>query len=92
MSKLQYIARITGHEAPFKWELRNPTRTHVVGQTGEADSYEDALFQASAVAHRMEYERIHSNTVREECVFEVDSEVETPVWLYDDIPTTHERD
>lgn len=73
---LKYLVKIIGHVEPFKWEVDNPTHTGMgTGKvSGTADSYEDALFQASEAAHQMEHDRKHKTTVRTETIFEVDTD------------------
>lgn len=75
---IKYTVEITGHEAPFKWKVNNPTHQGMGtdARSGEGASYEDALFQASEAAHDMERQRKHAATRRTETLFEVDTEQE----------------
>ena len=78
---LKYMVKITGHVAPFKWEVDNPTHVGMGSgkRSGTAETYEDALFEASQAAHQIEHDRKHKNTVRSELLFEVDTDADVEV-------------
>jgi hypothetical protein len=103
-SKIEYIASVTGHAAPFRWSLKarrngvinmaqikgvkqseggteggTTFREQLVNAEGTASTFDEALAEARAAAHEVEWERQHTTTVYEENVLEVE--------LYDDIPT-----
>jgi hypothetical protein len=79
---IRYEVKITGHAAPFKWEVARVqevaggtgTGRTLLRPVGEADTYEDALFDAAAFAQQSEWDRWHGATVRTETLFEVDDE------------------
>ena len=95
--KLRYECTITGDVAPFVWKVVKPKsaankNTSEVSKQGSADTYEDALFQATEAAYEWEHERRHQMTVRYECVLEVDEEITVKgTGLLDDLELTDER-
>ena len=78
MTRIVYEVEVTGHDAPFKWQVikREPDGKIIrTGRTGEAKTYEEALFHASGEAHDLEYDRKYAATIRTTQLFEVDVDV-----------------
>ena len=71
---IRYEVEITGHAPPYKWQLlrQEPGKTIKLGDTGETQTPEEALWDAQDAACRREYDRKHSVTKRTEVLFEVD--------------------
>lgn len=76
--KLQYRAEIEGDRPPFKWRVFKPGTgfTSAAGKKGEANTYAEALFEATQAARVLEAERRHRATVRKEIVLEVDETIQ----------------
>lgn len=81
---VRYRVKITGHDAPYKWivECRMPgasNPTNPSNCTGEADTYQGAMLDASEAASGAEWKRLHAATVRYEDLFEAPAEAEPEV-------------
>ena len=79
---IRYTVKITGHEAPFKWEVH---RTNATGSKvtppncrGEADTREAALLDAGEAAQSAEWDRKHAATTMEEELFSVPDQEPAP--------------
>jgi hypothetical protein len=79
VTRIAYTVEIVGHAPPFKWRVEPPAEVLQPGQSiknltksGDAATYEDALFQAANAAHDIEWGRRHATTRRTEVLFEVD--------------------
>lgn len=79
-TKIRYSVVIVGHEAPFKWTVhqKRPDKAPSMPAncSGECDSYEGAMLDASSAAHEAEWVRLHAVTKREEHLFDVDVEAD----------------
>jgi len=66
MATIRYSVEITGHEAPFEWEVRRtgPGRATVCPDNarGSSETYEAALFDAARAARDAEWTRVHKAT------------------------------
>jgi hypothetical protein len=73
---IRYEVEITGHQPPFKWQLKRTTNgtTNNLGDAGEAQTREEALWDAQDAAMNREYTRKHQTTKRTEVLFEVDED------------------
>jgi hypothetical protein len=75
MTIISYSVEITGHEAPFEWEVRRtgPGQETVCPDDGygTSDSYEGAMFDAALAARTAEWNRVHASTRTLEPLFEV---------------------
>jgi hypothetical protein len=78
MTIISYSVEITGHEAPFEWEVRRagPGEETVCPDDarGTSDSYEGAMFDAALAARTAEWNRVHASTRNIEPLFEVNTE------------------
>jgi hypothetical protein len=67
MGKITYSVEITGNEPPFKWQaIRHDSmgRKTNLGGTGEVDTVEEAMFQASEYVHEVEAQSSTRATTR----------------------------
>jgi hypothetical protein len=76
MGKITYSVEITGNEPPFKWQaIRHDSmgRKTNLGGTGEVDTVEEAMFQASEYVHEVEAQRKWNDAKRVEEILVVDT-------------------
>jgi hypothetical protein len=81
--KISYTVRITGHTPPFKWEIQRygtngtgvtPPAIGDLEPRGVAQTREQAMGDAYAVASDFEWHRRHGATIVEEDLFEYETD------------------